>query len=533
MAVSKVRPIHVGIIGAGFAGMRCADMLLQRGMRVTIIEARDRVGGRVAQSNHLGHLVDLGPNWIHGTENNPILELAKQTGTVLHSWGERQSIFDRLGKVMPAHEATEYAELFWGIIADAFRYSNEHSTEIPASRSLIDFVTAKAREMFHDDAEAEQKRQTLLDIAQMWGAFVGGPANRQSLRFFWLEECIEGENPFVAETYAKILDKVQESIRGAEVRLNEEVTSIGSLQAEPPDSGSHDDHLKNVIVTSNPTHVLNQSEAETIVSAFDEVVVTCPLGWLKGNKGVFTPELEPSLLKAIDAIGYGTLDKVYITFPSAFWNEPVPDQIVATPETDERLPNVAAASTALHQRPTESATTEDYPGFTHWISPHYANSNPDHWDQQGCNLAALPPSCAHPTLLFYIYGPCGRHIADLVKTTPEAELDDTLYDFFNPYYSRLPNYSASDPACRPKAVLATAWANDRFAGYGSYSNFQIGLEEGDRDIECMRHGMPERHIWFAGEHTAPFVALGTSTGAYWSGEAVANRIVKAYGMDHT
>jgi len=50
---------HVGIVGAGFAGLRCADVLLQNGCKVTIFEARNRVGGRVAQSNHLGHPVDL------------------------------------------------------------------------------------------------------------------------------------------------------------------------------------------------------------------------------------------------------------------------------------------------------------------------------------------------------------------------------------------------------------------------------------------------------------------------------------------
>lgn len=38
---------HVGIIGAGIAGLRCADILVQNGVRVTIIEARDRIGGRV------------------------------------------------------------------------------------------------------------------------------------------------------------------------------------------------------------------------------------------------------------------------------------------------------------------------------------------------------------------------------------------------------------------------------------------------------------------------------------------------------
>ncbi|OJD21777.1 hypothetical protein ACJ73_06884 [Blastomyces percursus] len=41
----------------------------------------------------------------------------------------------------------------------------------------------------------------------------------------------------------------------------------------------------------------------------------------------------------------------------------------------------------------------------------------------------------------------------------------------------------------------------------------------------MREGMGvERGVWFAGEHTAPFVGLGTTSGAYWSGEAVAGRI---------
>lgn len=58
-AAAKSRQISIGIVGAGFAGLRCADVLLRHGFKVTILEARNRVGGRVAQSNHLGHLVDL------------------------------------------------------------------------------------------------------------------------------------------------------------------------------------------------------------------------------------------------------------------------------------------------------------------------------------------------------------------------------------------------------------------------------------------------------------------------------------------
>lgn len=52
----------------------------------------------------------------------------------------------------------------------------------------------------------------------------------------------------------------------------------------------------------------------------------------------------------------------------------------------------------------------------------------------------------------------------------------------------------------------------------------------DDDIRALRKGMRERGIWVAGDHTAPFVALGTLTGAYWSGELVGMRILKEYGM---
>jgi hypothetical protein len=38
-------------------------------------------------------------------------------------------------------------------------------------------------------------------------------------------------------------------------------------------------------------------------------------------------------------------------------------------------------------------------------------------------------------------------------------------------------------------------------------------------------------LWLAGEHVAPFVALGTTTGAYWSGEGVARRVCGKWGVN--
>lgn len=147
------------------------------------------------------------------------------------------------------------------------------------------------------------------------------------------------------------------------------------------------------------------------------------------------------------------------------------------------------------------------------------------------NLAVLPPACAHPTLLFYISGECALYLSKMQNdATSASEAREKLVNFFTPYFSLMPGYSTSNQDCIPVDILATNWAADEYAGYGSYSNFQVGLEHGDKDIEVMREGMPDRRLWLAGEHTAPFVALGTVTGAWWSGDAVAERLLKVYGL---
>ena len=176
--------------------------------------------------------------------------------------------------------------------------------------------------------------------------------------------------------------------------------------------------------------------------------------------------------------------------------------------------------------------TRNVRGFVQWLSPKYApETNPERWSQELVELASLSSGSSHPTLLFYIYGAQSEYLTTKVsELSSNKEKDEYLLAFFKPYYSRLPQYSGSDPKCQPTACLATCWMRDEFAGNGSYCNFQVGLEEGDEDIKVMRHGLPEQGLWFAGEHTAPFVALGTATGAYWSGESVGERIAEAYGM---
>lgn len=76
--------------------------------------------------------------------------------------------------------------------------------------------------------------------------------------------------------------------------------------------------------------------------------------------------------------------------------------------------------------------------------------------------------------------------------------------------------------------MSTEWQKDELSGYGSYCNFQVGIKEADEDVKAIRNGCPDRRLWFAGEHTAPFEELGTAAGAYMSGEAVGKRILEMY-----
>jgi monoamine oxidase len=65
------------VIGAGFAGITAARELSGRGHRVLVLEARDRIGGRVRTESLAGEVVELGGAWVHWTQPHVWTELTR------------------------------------------------------------------------------------------------------------------------------------------------------------------------------------------------------------------------------------------------------------------------------------------------------------------------------------------------------------------------------------------------------------------------------------------------------------------------
>lgn len=183
-----------------------------------------------SQSKHtlVRHQADRrrGPNWIHGSKDNPILRIAKEMKDVCFEppdGGDVQSpVFDKFGNEIDTKVALNHSAISWEIVEEAIQYSrSDRGASIPPGKSLKDYfeVALSVREY---DASM---RNLILEMADMWGNIVGEPIDKQSLRYIWLEECIEGgeisELRMVLESQC-ILTSRRELVLGKLVQIHTE-----------------------------------------------------------------------------------------------------------------------------------------------------------------------------------------------------------------------------------------------------------------------------------------------------------------------
>jgi monoamine oxidase len=74
---SDTRRVDVIVVGAGMSGLAAARTLRRQGKKIAVLEARDRVGGRVKAGTLAGHTIDLGGMWVGPTQTR-LLDLLRE-----------------------------------------------------------------------------------------------------------------------------------------------------------------------------------------------------------------------------------------------------------------------------------------------------------------------------------------------------------------------------------------------------------------------------------------------------------------------
>jgi monoamine oxidase len=94
------READVAVVGAGLAGLVAARELTAAGREVVVLEARDRVGGRVLnEAIGDGKVVELGGQWVGPTQDR-VLALIEELGLeTFPTHTEGENVFERGGKV--------------------------------------------------------------------------------------------------------------------------------------------------------------------------------------------------------------------------------------------------------------------------------------------------------------------------------------------------------------------------------------------------------------------------------------------------
>lgn len=113
---TKKKPASVLIIGSGFAGLTAGHLLRKAGVKVTILEARNRVGGRVYSFKPEGsgdQVIELGAEWV-GNSHTSLIAMCKEFGLELFN-NQFDTHLTYQGGYTPAGqwELSKELESFW------------------------------------------------------------------------------------------------------------------------------------------------------------------------------------------------------------------------------------------------------------------------------------------------------------------------------------------------------------------------------------------------------------------------------------
>ncbi len=273
------------VVGAGVAGLAAARQLTQAGRRTLVLEARDRIGGRIHTSRAWPDLpVDLGASWIHGSRGNPITRIAADAGArTVPTYYSSYSLYGAQGPVSAAEEER----------LDAWRRRIHRiiRTGQRARRDASVWRTVAAGVGWATLAETDRSmvRSVLSSEIEME---YGGPLRETSTWWFDSDAALHGPDLLLPDGYAAVPDWLA---RGVDVRVGEPVSAVESSGGEF------------TVTTGSRGYRARR------------VVVTVPLGVLKADSISFRPALPAAHRRAVAELGMGLLDKCVMRFEERFW----------------------------------------------------------------------------------------------------------------------------------------------------------------------------------------------------------------------
>ncbi|MFZ1816147.1 MAG: FAD-dependent oxidoreductase [Rhizobiaceae bacterium] len=274
------------VIGAGIAGLSAARALVDAGKTVIVLEARNRIGGRVHTDRSFGFPAEMGANWIHGDKGNPLVPLARSAGVVspVHDW-EDFALLGRAGLLEPDNSAFARAAL--RIEDDLEDWMDEADPlEMPA-RSIAPMLDEWLAQFDGNATQAGFARW--LISSEIQGNYASDPQELSAAASSF-GEVFGGGDLLVVNGYDQVARFLA---KGLDIRLNEPVSHV---------------------VDANGT-----MEVRTRNATFqcERVICTLPLGVLKSGNVTFEPDLPERHRDAIRRIGAGSFCKALIALEAA------------------------------------------------------------------------------------------------------------------------------------------------------------------------------------------------------------------------